>query len=153
MDGRVATSVAVAARTRVAAIDWRAAIRAACHPLVEAGAFEQRYEDRCVAVVEEQGPYFLIAPGIALPHARPADGVLKLGLCAATLEHPVVFGHPGNDPVDLVLAFGSPDRESHVGLLSSLARHLLDGLADRLRSARSEAEARALLKDVVNDAA
>ena len=153
MDGGIATVLTVAARTHVVAPDWRAAIRAACHPLVEAGALEQRYEDRCLAVVEEQGPYFVIAPGIALPHARPEDGVLQLGLGVATLARPVPFGHPNNDPVDLVIAFGSPDRESHVGLLSSLARHLLDGLGDRLRGARSEAEACAFLKDVVDDAA
>lgn len=153
MDGRVTLDVAVTARTAVAVPDWEGAIRAACRPLVDAGAFEERYEDRCVSIVHEQGPYIVLAPGIALAHARPEDGVRRLGLGAATLARPVPFGHPENDPVDVVLAFGSPDREAHLGILAALARHLVGGLADRIRQASTAAEATALLKEVVNDAA
>jgi len=152
MDGGLTLDVAVAARTDIDASDWRAAVRAACRPLVDAGAFEQRYADRCVTIIEEHGPYVVLAPGIALAHARPEDGVRRLGLAAAVLREPVSFGHPENDPVDLVLAFGSPDPQSHVGLLSALARHLVADLAERLRSAASDAEARRMLQEVVSDA-
>ena len=152
MDGRVIADVAVEARTRVTVSDWQAAVRAACHPLVEDGAFEQRYEDRCVSNVVEMGPYIVLTPGIALAHARPEDGVRSLGLCVAVLERAVPFGHESNDPVDLVFAFGSPDRDAHVGLLSALARKLIDGLGEQLRAATSAAEARALLEEVVRDA-
>jgi PTS system ascorbate-specific IIA component len=144
--------VSLTARIRAPASNWRGAIRLACHPLVEAGAFEQRYEDRCVEIVEEHGPYIVLAPGIALAHARPEDGVRRLGLGVASLERPVRFGHRANDPVDLVLAFGSPDRESHLGLLAALARHLRDGLDGRLRQAASEPQALAWLEEVVRDA-
>lgn len=152
MDGSVAVAVAVAARTRIAVADWREAIRAACRPLIDAGAFEPRYADRCVAVVEEHGPYMVLAPGIALAHARPEDGVRRLGLGVATLEHAVRFGHEQNDPVDVVLAFGSPDRETHVGLLAALAKHLLHGLADELREVSSDDAASQLLRTVIDDA-
>ena len=152
MDGRVIADVAVEAKTGVVVSDWHAAIRAACHPLVEAGAFEQRYEDRCVANVEEMGPYIVLAPGIALAHARPEDGVRALGLSIAVLEHPVLFGHEANDPVDLVFAFGSPDKDAHIGLLSALASRLITGLGEQLRAAATQADARALLEEVVRDA-
>jgi ascorbate PTS system EIIA or EIIAB component len=151
MDGRVTLDVALTARTGVEVPDWRAAIRAACHPLVEARAFEQRYEDACVASIETQGPYIVLAPGIALAHARPEDGVATLGLGVAVLAIPVFFGHPENDPVDIVLAFGSPDKNAHVGLLSALARRLADGLGDRLRAAASDVDARAQLEKVIDD--
>jgi len=151
MDGRLALDVALSAKTQIVVSDWQHAIRAACHPLVEAEAFEQRYVDRCVAIVEEQGPYMVLAPGIALAHARPEDGVNKLALGVAVLQAPVRFGHPDNDPVDLVLTFGSPDKDAHVGLLSALARHLSEGLGDRLRAAVSDADARALLERVIDD--
>jgi ascorbate PTS system EIIA or EIIAB component len=117
------------------ASDWRAAVRAACAPLIAAGAVEARYADRCVEVVEENGPYMVLAPGLALAHARPEDGVRQLCLASTTLTEPVEFGHPDNDPVDLVIAFGSPDDSSHIALLQSLAEHLMGGLADTLRSA------------------
>lgn len=136
------------ARVRVAAEDWRAAVRAACEPLVEGGAVEPRYPERCVEVVEENGPYMVLAPGLALAHARPEDGVLEVGLSAATLAEPVEFGHPENDPVDLVFAFGSPDKEQHVGLLAALADRLTEGLDDELRAAKSEERAEELLEEV-----
>ncbi len=152
MEGGVASTSpsTVAARVRVSVIDWRAAIGAACAPLVEAGAVTARYADRCVEIVAESGPYIVIAPGIALAHARPEDGARRLALSAVTLARPVAFGHPSNDPVDLVFAFASPDREAHVGMLAALARRLTRGLADRLRDASSDGEATACLREVVD---
>ncbi|WP_203433897.1 PTS sugar transporter subunit IIA [Jiangella asiatica] len=125
----------------VQATDWRGAVHAACAPLVTAGALEARYPDRCVAIAEEHGPYMVLAPGLALAHARPEDGAVQLCLSAAVLSRPVEFGHDQNDPVDLVLAFGSPDDASHLELLQSLAEHLLAGLADELRLAPNRVEA------------
>jgi ascorbate PTS system EIIA or EIIAB component len=151
MDGRVTLDVTVAARIAVGARDWRDAIRAACEPLVEEGALEQRYADRCIANVVLNGPYIVLAPGVALAHARPEDGVHRLSLGAAVLARPVPFGHPSNDPVAVVLVFGSPDRGSHTGLLAALARHLMGGLADRLRNAPSDAAATDVLEGVIDD--
>lgn len=132
----------------MAAGDWRAAVRAASELLVDAGAAEPRYVDRCVATVEELGPYMVVAPGVALAHARPEDGAVALGLTAVTLRQPVEFGHAENDPVDVVFAFGSPDRDQHVGLLAALARRLTEGLADDLRKASDESEVARLMKEV-----
>ncbi|MGH9184120.1 MAG: PTS sugar transporter subunit IIA [Acidimicrobiales bacterium] len=146
------TPTETAARVGVEAADWRAAVRAACEPLVEAGAVEPRYVDACVALVEEEGPYMVLAPGLALAHARPGDGVRRLCLAVATPVEPVEFGHPDNDPVDLVIVFGSPDSDQHVGLLAALARRLMAGLGDELRAADAR-RARELLGQVVDGVA
>jgi PTS system ascorbate-specific IIA component len=131
---------------------WQAAIRAACQPLLESGAIADRYVARCVEMVNEQGPYMVVAPGIALAHARPEDGVSALGLSVASLAAPVEFGHPDNDPVDLVFAFASPDRDQHLGLLGALARSINGGLDRRLREAVDAADARAALEAVLANA-
>ena len=150
MAGVLTPRPAVSASVRVAASSWPAAIRAAGQGLVDQGAAEARYVERCVAQVEEVGPYIVVAPGIALAHARPEDGALALGISVAVLDRPVAFGHAANDPVDVVLAFCSPDRDSHVGLLSALARRLAAGLADRLRAAPDgPAAAKVLLLEVI----
>jgi PTS system ascorbate-specific IIA component len=143
--------VVTAALHGVAADDWREAVRAACRLLVDAGAAEPRYVDRCIATVEELGPYMVVAPGVALAHARPEDGAVALGISVATLRRPVEFGHAENDPVDVVFAFGSPDRDQHVGLLGALARRLTEGLADDLRKAPDEDAARRLMEEVAAD--
>jgi len=151
MAGDLKTTPAVSARVRVAAGSWPAAVRAAGRGLVDAGAAEDRYVERCVANVEADGPYIVVAPGIALAHARPEDGALGLGVSVALLDAPVPFGHDANDPVDVVFAFCSPDRDSHVGLLGSLARQLVSGLADRLRAAADDEAATGVLKEVIAD--
>jgi PTS system ascorbate-specific IIA component len=140
--------VVTAARHQVRAEDWRAAVRAASQLLVDVGAAEPRYVDRCIATVEELGPYMVVAPGVALAHARPEDGAVAVGLSAITLREQVEFGHAENDPVDVVFAFGSPDRDQHVGLLGALARRLTEGLADDLRKAGDESEVTRLMEEV-----
>lgn len=140
-----------ATRVGIEARDWREAIRSVCGLLLEAGAIEAGYIERCIEMVEEHGPYMVLAPGVALAHARPEDGVIKLCLSAATLIHPVLFQHPENDPVDVVFAFGSPDDEQHIELLTALARGLSNKLDDKLRNASSEKAAQLIMEEVLSD--
>ncbi|MEV5830858.1 PTS sugar transporter subunit IIA [Spirillospora sp. NPDC052242] len=142
----------VVAADGVAAADWREAVRAAASGLVEAGAAGAGYPDACVRVVEDNGPYIVLTKGLALVHARPEEGGLAVGVGATRLAAPVEFGHPDNDPVDLLLAFCTPDPDVHVGTLSGLARALSGGLADRLRAASGQDELARTLKEAVPDA-
>ena len=151
MAGGVGTDVCVAAHVQAPVADWAAAVTAAAQLLLEAGAVSEQYVERCVAIVREHGPYIVVAPGIALAHARPEDGARALGLAAVSLAAPVCFGHSTNDPVDVVLAFSSPDGNAHVGLVAALARALTAGLADRLRAAPTDDAATALLREVTED--
>ncbi len=128
---------------------WQEAIRAACTPLVTAGVVEPGYVDACVDLIRRHGPYTVLAPGIALPHARPEDGVHRVGVSVVVLSFPVEFGHPENDPVDIVIAFGSPDSDQHIDLLAALAGGLAEGLADRLRAATDATEATKAIEEVI----
>jgi ascorbate PTS system EIIA or EIIAB component len=139
----------LAADVAVKAASWQEAIRASCQLLLAAGAVAERYVERCVEIVTEQGPYIVVAPGIALAHARPEDGARMLGLAVATLAEPVRFGHADNDPVDVVFAFSSPDRERHVTLLGLLSRAIAGGLDERIRTASDATAARGTLEEVV----
>ncbi len=143
----------IAARMEVEVEDWKGAVRAACRPLYEAGAVEARYIERCIDMVLEHGPYMVLTPGIALAHARPEDGVLRLGLAVAGLARPIAFHHPENDPVDLVFAFGSPDSQQHLGLLGALAKGLLAGLGAELRAAKEADKAKQLLEGILTNVA
>lgn len=138
-------SPVVATAMDVPADDWRTAVRAAAQLLVDAGTAAPQYVQACVDTVEEFGPYIVLAPGLALAHARPELGSLAPGLSAALLANPVDFGHPDNDPVDLVLGFTADDKDSHVTMLAGLARQLQEGLAQRLREADSSEAMRTLM--------
>ncbi|MFI0417443.1 PTS sugar transporter subunit IIA [Spongiactinospora sp. 9N601] len=139
----------VGASDGVHAADWREAVRAAAGVLVGVGAADPGYPDACVGVVESSGPYIVMAKGLALVHARPEEGGLAVGVGVTRLAAPVDFGHPDNDPVDLLLAFCTPDADSHVAALSTLARQLLAGLADRLRAAPDQDALAAVLRGAV----
>ncbi len=92
--------------------------------LAEVNAIDPRYIDAMKQVMNELGPYCVIAPGIALLHARPEDGVKKACLSLITLKNPVCFGHSTNDPVDLVFTLGARDKNSHIEALAELASYL-----------------------------
>ena len=142
----------VTATDRVTADGWREAVLAAASALVAAGAAGEGYPEACVQVVEDNGPYIVLTKGLALVHARPEQGGLAVGVGVTRLAAPVEFGHPENDPVDLLLAFCTPDPDSHVGTLSGLARALSAGLADRLRAAPDEQSLARVLKEAALDA-
>ena len=86
--------------------DWEGAVRAGGQLLLDGGICEERYVDAMVDAVRRLGPYMVLAPGIALAHGRPEDGVLKAGMSIINLAEPVEFGSEANDPVYLVISFG-----------------------------------------------
>lgn len=108
----------------VSVADWEEAVRAAGKLLVDSGAVEARYVDAMIAMVGEIGPYIVIAPGVALPHARPSEGAHRPAMALITLASPVEFGNEYNDPVDLVIAFAAGDADAHLEALTGLARML-----------------------------
>lgn len=101
--------------------DWRAAVRASGDALAAAGIALPAYGDEMVRMIEEFGPYVVIAPGLALAHARPGPEVLKDGLAIVTLATPVAFGHPHNDPVSVVLGLAVASAASHLASVAALA--------------------------------
>jgi mannitol/fructose-specific phosphotransferase system IIA component (Ntr-type) len=100
---------------------WREAVRVSGELLVASGAAEEEYVPAMVRTTEELGPYAVIAPGVAIPHARPEDGATQVGLSLAVLSDPVSFGSKENDPVDLVFGFSTTDSEAHIELIQALA--------------------------------
>ena len=106
--------------------DWQEAIRAAGKLMFADGAVEERFSDAMIRVAKEFGPYIVVAPGIALPHARPEDGVIKASIAVLRLKTPVNFGNVDNDPVYLVVALAAIDHKQHIQGLSELAAVLGD---------------------------
>jgi PTS system ascorbate-specific IIA component len=109
--------------------DWQGAVRAAGVVLTEAGFAEPEYADEMIRMIDEHGPYIVIAPGLALAHARPGPAVLKDGIAVVTLATPVNFGHPYNDPVNVIVALAVATSESQIALVAELANVFNDSTA------------------------
>jgi PTS system ascorbate-specific IIA component len=134
-------SIAVA----VLAADRDEAIRASGELLVASGRTTIEYTEQMLAAVEEFGPYIVIAPQIALAHARPSEAVLETGLSLAVLADGVAFGSP-NDPVRLVFGLAAKDHDGHISVLSALAERLSDqDFVNSLLNASTSAQIGALL--------
>ncbi|KAA8730457.1 PTS sugar transporter subunit IIA [Ewingella americana] len=101
--------------------DWREAVKASAEPLLANGTITADYVEAIFAQHEKLGPYYVLAPGIAMPHARPEEGAEGLGLSLLTLPHGVKFNSEDNDPVYSVVMLAAPDKHSHIELISELA--------------------------------
>ncbi|ALX47795.1 PTS sugar transporter subunit IIA [Lentibacillus amyloliquefaciens] len=102
------------------------AIKEAGEMLVKGGVVDATYVDAMVSAYKENGPYFVLAPSIAIPHARPEDGVKEASVSLIQLKNPVTFGHQSNDPVQLVFGLGASSSDEHLTLLRRLTGLLND---------------------------
>jgi len=135
-------------RTNVKVKNWQEAVQKSGELLVAAEMVEPRYIDAMIETATELGSYCVIAPGIAIPHARPENGVKENGYSAITLAEPVEFGNLDNDPVFLVLAFCALDHESHIESLKLMARAISqEGFIERAKQAVNEDQ----LEEVLNN--
>ena len=105
----------------VQASSREAAILAAGRLLVASGRTTEDYSQEMLDALGEFGPYFVLAPGIAIAHSKPSASVISSGLSLAVLESPVIFGSEHNDPVSLVFALCAVDHDSHIDVLAELA--------------------------------
>ena len=91
----------------------------------------------------------ILAPGIAMPHAKPENGVLKTGYALLTLSQPVEFGDEENDPVDILIFAGAVNREEHNQEAVPQIAEICDNekYIDALRASKDKAEAEKVLLD------
>lgn len=111
------------------ASNWQDAIKTACQPLINNKFIEPRYIDAIIQSHEKIGPYYVLGPGIAMPHARPEDGVNQLSLGLTVIKQGVEFGSEGNDPIKLLITLAATDSNSHIEAIAKLAE-LFDNQED-----------------------
>lgn len=104
------------------ATDWREAIAISCWPLIANGSIEPRYVDAIYRSHEAIGPYYVVGPGIAMPHARPEEGAKKLSLALTLISSGVNFDADENDPVKLLILLAAIDNNSHIAAITQLAQ-------------------------------
>ena len=106
--------------------DWKEAIRTASDPLFKKGTIHQDYVEAMINNVLEMGPYIVVAPRIALAHARPEQGVNQLGISLLCLKERVSFSKEGRHDVNLIIVLAAVNSETHLKVLSQLASLLSD---------------------------
>lgn len=118
---------------------WQEAIKIAAGPLKQGGFINESYIHAMLDNVLNNGSYIVIMPGIAIPHSRPEDGVLKTGMSLLKLSKSVKF--PEGKDVKLIIVLAANDSEKHLKLISELTELLIeDESVEKLFSAKSKEE-------------
>ncbi len=123
---------------------WEDAVIKSGELLLKNNKVDSRYISAMIDTVNEMGPYIVMAPGIAMPHARPEYGAKNIGLSVIVLKNSVNFGNDEFDPVRIVFAICAIGHESHIELLQDLSLILDD---NRLVSKASECRSK---KELIN---
>lgn len=120
--------------------DWRQAVEIAARPLITFGAAQPGYVAGIIDNTQNWGPYYLIAPGIALPHARPEQGANRNQVSITTLKTPVAFGHEECDPVWLLLCVSATDANAHILTIQRISQFIdSPGRLAAVRQAQTDA--------------
>ncbi|MBC1549732.1 BglG family transcription antiterminator [Listeria sp. FSL L7-1434] len=126
--------------------DWQEAIRVASKPLQHEGYISKNYQHAMIENIEKLGPYIVIAPGIALPHASVDDGAYRVGMSLLRLDKPVSFSSKAKDQVKLIIVLASIDSYTHINALSQLTNLIMKHhLLEQIEQAESAAEIAAML--------
>ena len=92
---------------------WEEAIKVCMQPLLDKGTIEQEYVDAIIDRTKELGPFYILAPGLAMPHERPEKGVNKDCFSFVTLKEPVTF--PDGQEVDILIGLAATSTDIHNG--------------------------------------
>ncbi|WP_223593905.1 BglG family transcription antiterminator [Neobacillus bataviensis] len=104
--------------------DWQEAILVASQPLKNVQAITDNYIEAMIQTIRKMGPYIVISPKVAIPHARPEDGVNRLGMSLLKLTKSVPFSEKGTHDVQLIIVLAAIDGDTHLKALSQLTNML-----------------------------
>jgi PTS system ascorbate-specific IIA component len=126
---------------------WEEAVRLSCRPLIEDGTIEPAYADEIVTAVREYGPYIVLMPGFALPHAmKNSANAHGTAIAFMKLAEPVSFdvNNPEKD-ASVFFTLSAVDNEEHLKNMRKLWKMLTDeALCGELRNVQSVEELLAL---------
>lgn len=137
-------------RLGLTAKDWKEAVKLSVYPLIESGAVKPEYYDAIIDATEKYGPYYILMPGMAMPHARPEAGVQRDAFSLVTLTEPVKFTDGKEVQVLLALAATSSKIHTSVAIPQIIALFELENSIERLVNCKTEDEVYAMVEKSKN---
>lgn len=137
-------------RLGLSADTWQEAVRLSIDPLIDSGAVTEEYYHAILESTEEYGPYYILMPGMAMPHARPEAGVNRDSFSLVTLNSPVTFSDGKEVQVLLALAATSSEIHTSVAIPQIIALFELENSIERLSNCQSPEEVLAMIDESKN---
>lgn len=103
---------------------WENAIRESSKELLTQEYIQPSYVEAMIEVVKAYGPYIVIAPNIAMPHARPEAGSIKVGFSVTLFDQPVSFGEDESLNARLFVTLSCTSSDTHLKMMQALVEVL-----------------------------
>lgn len=138
-----------------AELSWEEAISLAAKPLLEEDYITGKYIAAMVDTVKKLGAYIVLAPHVAVPHARPEDGVKQLGISLLHSKNPIDFNIDVKESdedreVHLIFILAAIDSTGHLKALQQLTQILEEEEnIDELIQTKSEEEIYNKIKNII----
>ena len=123
-------------------VSWQEAIKISFKPLLDNNSVKQSYVDAVINGVKKLGPYICIAPDFAMPHARPEDGVNKLGMSVLVSKEDIEFAD--NKTAKVFITLAAVDNNSHIDYIQKLMELIQNDL-ESLKNALSTKEIKRII--------
>lgn len=104
---------------------WEKAIEIGAQPLIEKGKIKYGYVEGIIQNIKTLGPYVILIPGVAMPHARPDENVLESSLAFLKINEGVKFTED-TDKVYLMFILAAKNSDSHIEIIEKLTDVLGD---------------------------
>ncbi|MFD2830059.1 BglG family transcription antiterminator [Corticicoccus populi] len=100
--------------------DWEEAVRYSAQPLLSNEQINKFYVDAVIDNCRRNSNYIMLANRIAIPHAKPSDGVMSVGMSMLNIKQGVKF--PNGQHMNLICFIAAEDKEKHINSLLQLRR-------------------------------
>lgn len=97
------------------------ALNLTCSKLLEQGKVQSSYLEAIKTKHKEIGAYYVLAPKIAMPHARPEDGVNEAALQITVFKNGVDLESEDNGDVFFSVTLAALDSNSHIQTIVALS--------------------------------
>lgn len=134
-------------RLGLRAQNWAEAIKLSVKPLIDSGAVSEVYYHAILELTEKYGPYYILMPGMAMPHARPEAGVNRNAFSLISLTEPVTFSDGKEVSVLLTLAAINAEIHTTVAIPQIVALFELENSIERIVAAKSKEEIFQMLEE------
>ena len=135
--------------------NWQKAVKLGTDMLIASNAIESSYHEAIIHCVNTMGPYIIIAPNLAMPHARPEDGVNRTAFALVTLKNPIYFDGEVA-PVDVLVTLAGSTSDQHMEGLMEVIKIVEDENSetgidlDKLRRCNTKEDVYAVIDQALN---
>ncbi|MDK6371118.1 BglG family transcription antiterminator [Aerococcus urinae] len=107
-------------------LTWQEAIKLSALPLLNKNSIEERYIEAIIDRTYKYGEFINLGKGIALPHARPEEGVNSIGMSLLSLSKPMYILEDKKNPIYILVFLAAIDDKYHLRALAKLTEILND---------------------------